>query len=243
MPRTSSFSGIPYGNLGGYSLVNQVANPAFIEGIKLMQQPDPALDTANPHPDLIGAVLRLTDTVPNLRVIIDHLPSLTARRDAKTSTAVEADLVELAHRPQVYVKLSQLLRMAESTSITDSSVYKPILDRLFDMFAEEHPIFGSDWPNSSAVDYCQNRQELLRRERPKRRRKVLLEEFGGRVQMGQVRCRPAGDRLIYPIHCGLRDVPSAWVVVLNVSYRPDKAASRVRAKSAESSSRVKGWNV
>ena len=55
------FLGIRYGNLWGYNLANQVANPTFIEGLKLLQQADLTLDTANPAPDLIEAVLRVND--------------------------------------------------------------------------------------------------------------------------------------------------------------------------------------
>jgi predicted TIM-barrel fold metal-dependent hydrolase len=146
------FLGIRYGNLWGYDLVKQVANPAFVEGVKLMQQADLALDTANPRPDLIEAVLRLTDNVPNLRVIVDHLPSLMARLDATARTAVEANLKELAQRPQVYIKLSAVMRMVGGKPSTDPRVYKPVLDGLFDIFGENRLLFGSDWPNGPAVD-------------------------------------------------------------------------------------------
>lgn len=37
------FLGIRYGNLWGYDLLRQVANPAFVEGVTLMQQADLAL--------------------------------------------------------------------------------------------------------------------------------------------------------------------------------------------------------
>jgi predicted TIM-barrel fold metal-dependent hydrolase len=66
------FLGIRYGNLWGYSLVKQVTNPVFIEGLKLLAQADLVMDSANPRPDLIEALLRVTDRVPNLRIIIDH---------------------------------------------------------------------------------------------------------------------------------------------------------------------------
>jgi hypothetical protein len=40
------FLGIRYGNLWGYDLLRQVANPAFVEGVTLMQQADLALASA-----------------------------------------------------------------------------------------------------------------------------------------------------------------------------------------------------
>jgi L-fuconolactonase len=146
------FLGIRYGNLWGYNLVGQVSNPAFIEGLKLMQQADLALDTANPRPDLMEAVLKVTDKVPGLRIILDHLPSMIRGLEANARAAVELTLRELAKRRQVYVKLSAVLRMVDGKASTDPALYKPTLDYLFETFGEDRVIFGSDWPNQIAAD-------------------------------------------------------------------------------------------
>jgi predicted TIM-barrel fold metal-dependent hydrolase len=146
------FLGIRYGNLWGYSLVEQVANPTFIEGLKLMQQAGLAMDTANPRPDLIEAVLRVSDKVPGLRIIVDHLPAMMRRLDANAIAAVEPNLRELAKRPTIYIKVSELMRMEDGKPSTDPAVYKPLLDRFFETFGEDKLIFGSDWPNGPAVD-------------------------------------------------------------------------------------------
>lgn len=146
------FLGIRYGNLWGYNLVNQVANPTFIEGLKLLQQADMAMDTANPRPDLLEAIIRVTDKVPGLRIIIDHLPSMMGRLDASARPGVEATLRELAKRPTVYVKVSEVMRLVDGKASTDPAVYKPVLDQMFDTFGEDRVIFGSDWPNAAAVD-------------------------------------------------------------------------------------------
>jgi predicted TIM-barrel fold metal-dependent hydrolase len=146
------FLGIRYGNLWAYNLAAQVSNPAFIEGLKLMQQADLALDTANPRPDLLEAVLSVTDKVSGLRIILDHLPSMFARLDANGRAAVERTLRELAKRRQVFVKLSQVLRLVEGKASTDQALYKPTLDYLFEIFGEDQVVFGSDWPNQFAAD-------------------------------------------------------------------------------------------
>ena len=146
------FLGIRYGNNWGYNLAGQVSNPVFIEGLKLMQQADLTLDTANPRPDLLEAALTVTDKVPGLRVVIDHLPSMFVRPDANLRAAVEGTLRELAKRTQVYVKLSEVLRLVDGKASTDPALYKPTLDYLFDIFGENQVIFGSDWPNQFAVD-------------------------------------------------------------------------------------------
>lgn len=146
------FLGIRYGNIWGYSLVNQVNNPAFIDSLKLVQQADLAMDTANPQPDLIEAVIRVNDKVPGLRIVVDHLPSMMWRLDAGERPAVERNLRELAKRPSVYVKISAIMRVVDGKASTDPALYKPLLDRLFDIFGEDKLIFGSDWPNEAAVD-------------------------------------------------------------------------------------------
>ena len=146
------FLGIRYGNLWGYNLVSQVANPAFVDGIKLMEQAGLTLDTANPRPDLLEAVVRVSDKAPNLRIVIDHLPSLMGRLDAQAQRPVDATLHELARRPAVYVKISEVLRFEGGRAVTEAASYKPMLDHLFEIFGEDRLIFGSDWPNAQAVD-------------------------------------------------------------------------------------------
>ena len=146
------FLGVRYGNLWGYNLVNQVGNPTFIEGLKLIEQAGLTLDTANPRPDLIEAVLRVNDKVPELRIVVDHLPAMLWRMDANARTAVEGTLRELAKRPPIYIKVSELMRMVDGKPSTDPALYKPFLDRFFDTFGEDKLVFGSDWPNGPAVD-------------------------------------------------------------------------------------------
>jgi L-fuconolactonase len=146
------FRGIRYGNLWGYDLIAQVANPVFVEGLKLLQQADLALDTANPRPDLLDAVLKVTDKVPGLRIIIDHLPGMFYRLDPNAKLATEATIRELAKRPQVYVKVSAVMRLVDGKPSTSQALYKPTLDYLFETFGEDRLLFGSDWPNGIAFD-------------------------------------------------------------------------------------------
>jgi len=150
--RNRLFLGIRYGNIWGYSLVKQVANPVFIDGLKLLQQAGLVLDTANPEPDLLQAVVRVNDKVPDLRIVVDHLPSLIERLDGPARNALDSTLRELATRHSVYVKISQALRVANGKAVTDPAVYKPVFDHVFETFGEDKVIFGSDWPNSIAVD-------------------------------------------------------------------------------------------
>jgi predicted TIM-barrel fold metal-dependent hydrolase len=156
------FLGIRYGNLWGYNLVSQAGNPSFIDGLKLMQQAGLTLDTANPRPDLIEAVIRVNDAAPGLRIVVDHLPSMLGRLDANAMRAVEGNLRELAKRPTVYIKVSEVMRMVDGKPSTDPALYKPLLDRLFDTFGEDKLVFGSDWPNGPAVDNLPSIVQIVR---------------------------------------------------------------------------------
>ena len=146
------FLGIRYGNIWGLSLIEQLKNPVFIEGMKLVADADMAMDTANPQPDLMDAVIRLHDKVPNLRIILDHVPAMMFRLQPGERAAADRSLMELAKRATVYAKLSTAMRMVNGKASTDPALYKPVLDHLCDIFGEDKVLFGSDWPNEVAVD-------------------------------------------------------------------------------------------
>ena len=142
------FRGIRYGNLWGRNLGEMLNKQEFIAGVKELAAADLTFDTANPTPDLIEAIVRLTDRVPNLRVVLDHLPAMTALDDSSTRPGVEANLRELSKR-NVFAKISAVPRRENGQVVTDPAAYKPRLDLLWDIFGEDRVVFGSDWPNSA----------------------------------------------------------------------------------------------
>jgi L-fuconolactonase len=146
------FLGIRYGNLWGYNLVNEVTNAQFIEGLKLLAQAGLVLNVTTPRPDMIEAIIKVTDKVPDLRVVVDHVPAMFRRAtDSSARAGVEASLRELAKRNQVYIKVSEVMQLVNDKPSLDAAAYKPTLDFLFDAFGENRLIFGSDWPNGSAL--------------------------------------------------------------------------------------------
>lgn len=142
------FRGIRYGNLWGRDLGAQVAKPAFIEGLKKLADAGLALDTANPDPALIAAMVQVTDRVPNLRVVIDHLPQMDPPSDAHTLAGLRSNLRELGSRRQVYVKISEVLRRVDGRVPTDIGFYRDRVDQIWQTFGDDRVMFGSDWPNS-----------------------------------------------------------------------------------------------
>jgi len=146
--RNPLFRGIRYGNLWGRDLSAELLKPAFIADLKALSEAGLSLDTANQTPALIAAAVRVTDRVPNLRVIIDHLPQMDPPADSAALRAFHADLGELGKRPQVYLKISEVLRRVDGRVPTDLNFYRPRLDHLWDIFGEDRLLYGSDWPNS-----------------------------------------------------------------------------------------------
>jgi L-fuconolactonase len=146
--RNDLFRGIRYGNLWGRNFEAEIKRPQFVADLKLVSRAGLSLDTANPTPSLIEGIVRLTDSVPDLRVIIDHLPQMRVPADAAVSRAYRDHLREIGKRPQIFVKLSEVFRRVDGHVPTDLSYYRGTLDDLFGVFGEDRVLFGSDWPNS-----------------------------------------------------------------------------------------------
>ena len=146
--RNPLFRGIRYGNLWGRDLASSLNNPVFVANLKLLSEANLSLDTANPNPAILAQIIRLTDKVPSLRVIVDHLPHLQVPSDPSARKKYEADLQELGKRPQVYVKISEIPQKIAGAISFDLGHYQPLLDHLWQTFGEDRLLFGSDWPNS-----------------------------------------------------------------------------------------------
>ncbi|MGA2074483.1 MAG: amidohydrolase family protein [Terriglobia bacterium] len=146
--RNPLFRGIRYGNLWNRNLGEQLSRPEFTSDLKSLADANLALDSANPDPALIEALVRLTDRVPSLRVVVDHLPQLDPPAEKRARDVYESNLAELGRRPQVYVKVSEVLRRVDSRVPTNLDFYKPRLDEIWEIFGEDRLLYGSDWPNS-----------------------------------------------------------------------------------------------
>ncbi|MCM3879716.1 MAG: amidohydrolase family protein [Vicinamibacterales bacterium] len=143
------FLGIRYGNLWGRDFTKQAENPAFINGLKLLAQAGLTLDTANPTVALLESIIRITDQVPSLRVVLDHVPSLDPTEAERAR--YEKVLAEIGKRPQIYVKLSAIVHRINDQVSLNVNTYRDRLDYLIGVFGDDRVIFGSDFPNSDGV--------------------------------------------------------------------------------------------
>jgi L-fuconolactonase len=147
--RNSLFRGIRYGNLWNYNLEQQVNNPIFIHGLKLLAQADLVLDTAYPRVSLLEAVVKVSDRVPDLRIVIDHVPALEPARDEQTR--YDAMLREIHGRPNIFAKLSEIDHRVNGQVVSGLAAHRARLDVLMESFGEDRVMFGTDWPNSVGI--------------------------------------------------------------------------------------------
>ncbi|HEU0139818.1 MAG TPA: amidohydrolase family protein [Bryobacteraceae bacterium] len=108
--RNPVFRGIRFGTLWGRSLTQALSTRQVIADLKLLASAELELDVIGNDWTLLGDVVRLTDCVPDLRVVINHLPEIDPPTEPRFLDVYRANLQKLAQRPQVYAKLSALLR-------------------------------------------------------------------------------------------------------------------------------------
>ena len=97
---------------------------------------------------IIEPTLRLARRWPSLRIVIDHLPF--ADWDGSVP-AMKSALNELAAQPNVYAKVSEIVRRANGRPITEPGFYRPGLDALLELFGPDRVLYGSNWPVSERV--------------------------------------------------------------------------------------------
>jgi predicted TIM-barrel fold metal-dependent hydrolase len=134
-----------------------------IANLKLLAQADLALDTANPSMNLMQANVMLADAIPDLRIIMDHLPSFDPSPD--NQQAYEAVVREMAARTNIFVKLTEVYhpRLTDGVIVNDYEPLRSRLEYLFDAFGEDRVIFGTDYPNSYGVATIPDEVALMKR--------------------------------------------------------------------------------
>lgn len=123
--------------------------PDVVAGARLLAERRLRFD-ACVRPAQLADVAALADAVPGLAVVLDHLGKPAV---GSASQPVEPrgsdwhrDLVDLARRPSVHVKLSGL--PAEARGAWSAAQIEPFLDVALEAFGPERLLYGGDWPVS-----------------------------------------------------------------------------------------------
>ena len=154
-----------------------VLKPDNVANLKLLAEADLALDTANPTMNLMQANVMLADAVPELRIIMDHLPSFDPTPDIRQ--AYEAVVKEMASKPNIFVKLTEVYhpRTSDGFIVKDYAFLRDRLEFLFEAFGEDRVIFGSDYPNSYGVATIPEEVGLVKQFFAKKSRAVAEKYF------------------------------------------------------------------
>jgi len=145
------FRGFRYGNLWDRNLEVDLDKPGFVEGLKALSQAGLVFESANPDPTLIRAIVRVSERVPGLRIVIDHLPHAPIPTERALREEYQANLRRLADSPGVFVKLSEIPVKVDGSLVKAADYYRGPLDAIWEVFGEDRIFFGSDWPNSDHV--------------------------------------------------------------------------------------------
>jgi L-fuconolactonase len=141
------FLGIRCGDIWDRHIAVQIGDPRFLEGLRRLADAGLVMDTGNASVELLQAITRLSDAIPNLRIVLDHLPALDPR--PQEQSAYEAVLNNISGRPQIYAKLSEIDHRGGTGR--GLAAHRERLDLLMATFGEDRVVFGSDWPNSWGV--------------------------------------------------------------------------------------------
>ncbi len=145
------FLGIRYGNLWDRDLAVDMKQADFIRGLTALAQAGLVLESANPNPALIHAIAELSDQVPSLRIVVDHLPHAAEPENPDAQNEYWSDLRHLSRNPLVFVKLSEIPVRVNNEVPLNPDFYRTRLDAIWEVFGEDRLLFGSDWPNSDHV--------------------------------------------------------------------------------------------
>lgn len=130
-------------------LVDIGQNPGkVLAGAKLLAEHGLALDL-NGSNAMLPHALKLAESVPDLRIVINHLGG--SGDPANLKPGWKESVAALAQRPNVFMKVSALVeqvRGAEGEAPRALAYYLPVLDHLWQCFGEDRLIYGSNWPVS-----------------------------------------------------------------------------------------------
>jgi predicted TIM-barrel fold metal-dependent hydrolase len=118
-----------------------------IEHCKLLAAQDLELDV-NGGPDTPQHVARLAASIPELRIVINHVGNLPIDGREPPQAWIEG-MENAASHPNVFCKVSALVEQSQMQPAPQHiAYYAPVLDTLWRVFGEDRLIFGSNWPVS-----------------------------------------------------------------------------------------------
>lgn len=131
-------------------LVDAIKKDSLLDDLKRLADTGRTLDI-NGGPSLLPHVSKLTEKIPQLRIVINHLANVKIDGKAPPKEWL-VNLKTACESKKVWCKLSALV---EGTGKNDGKApkelayYQPILDAVWKEVGPEKLIFGSNWPVSA----------------------------------------------------------------------------------------------
>ena len=117
-------------------------SPSFIEGVNLLEKFGLHFEI-NVHHHQMDIVREFVKHVPRVRMILDHCGKPGIKEGAIAQ--YRDDVKELAHCPNLSIKLSDLPVEADHQSWTEADL-RPFIDATFESFGVDRTIYAGDWP-------------------------------------------------------------------------------------------------
>lgn len=144
--KSGRFYGIRIGNLWNRELNDDLKKPETIANLRLLAQAGLEIDVIGGFP-ILPNVIQVSDRVPELRIVVEHMP-FDPPRNVADRAAAERALHEIGERRQIFSKVSNVLRKANGQPVGDLEFYRPALDQLWETFGVDRLVYGSNWPVS-----------------------------------------------------------------------------------------------
>ena len=153
------YRGIRFAYLWGRDVAEEIQKPQVMADLRLLSDAGLTLDSGGGQKD-VPNLLRITDQIPALRIVINHLPGAPIPDEPAARAAYQQGLRELGKRPQVYVKVSEIFQRVDEKGRRvksggriprELSFYRPRLDEIWETFGPDRLLFASDWTNSEPM--------------------------------------------------------------------------------------------
>ncbi|MEY4966795.1 MAG: hypothetical protein RL274_2378 [Pseudomonadota bacterium] len=157
--RNPLYLGIRVSNLWGRDVEALLKKPQVWADLKALADAGLAMDFGA-GPEQVRQLLQITDRIPNLRVVLNHLPAQRIPDDPAVRATWQKQTEELVKRPHIYGKFSAIFQRVDERGRRvqtggripkDLAFYKPRLDEIYETFGPDRLMFGSDWTNSEPM--------------------------------------------------------------------------------------------
>jgi len=125
-----------------------ISDASYVDDLRYIAAQGLSVDVLG-GPAMLPRIVKLTETVPTLRIIINHFPFYTST-DSFVRDAAESAMENLATRPNVFAKVSNIVRKL-APEFQHAATYRSRLDHLWKTFGPNRLLYGSNWPVSTHI--------------------------------------------------------------------------------------------